>query len=65
MSKREPYIYKCRKHNYELVSHAPQLKGSLKIFCPICKDEFLARHLEELQNENPNAGKMLREENDG
>ena len=64
MSKREPYIYRCEKHSYELASQVPPMKGSLKIFCPLCKDEFLAKHLDELQNENPNAGKMVREEND-
>tara|TARA_R100001086_G_C11840811_1_gene259064 strand:- start:2059 stop:2259 length:201 start_codon:yes stop_codon:yes gene_type:complete len=55
--KKEPYIYRCKKHDYELESYSPPMKGSLKVFCPLCKDEFLAKHLEELENENPRAGK--------
>lgn len=54
---REPYIYKCDKHNYVLETRAPRLEASLRIFCPLCKDEFFAQHLTELQNSNPNAGK--------
>lgn len=59
--KREPYVYRCRKHDYELITTAPKMAGSLKIFCPLCKDEWFAQHLVELQNENPNAGKLIKE----
>ena len=55
---REPYVYRCSKHDYVLESTAPRMAASLKIFCPLCKDEFFAAHLTELQNENPRAGKM-------
>jgi len=55
--KKEPWVYRCKIHNWELESYSPPMKGSLKIFCPLCKDEFLAKHLEEIKNENPRAGK--------
>lgn len=55
---REPYVYRCRKHNYVLETRAPRIEASLRIFCPLCKDEFFAQHLDELKNENPNAGKL-------
>jgi len=55
---REPYIYRCSKHSYVLETRAPRIEGSLRIFCPLCKDEFFAQHLTELQNENPNAGRI-------
>lgn len=59
--KREPHIYRCAKHNYELVSTGPVLKSSLKVFCPICRDEFWEKHIGALENENPNAGKVIKE----
>lgn len=55
---REPYIYRCSIHNYVLETRAPRIDASLRIFCPLCKDEFFAKHLAVLQNENPNAGKV-------
>lgn len=55
---REPWIYRCSKHSYVLESKVPQMPTSLRIFCPLCKDEFLSQHLTELQNENPRAGKF-------
>ena len=34
-------IYTCKKHpNWTLESFAPVLAGSLKQFCPLCRDEF-------------------------
>lgn len=55
---REPYVFRCHKHNYVLETRGPRLDASLRIFCPLCKDDFFAKHLTELQNENPNAGKL-------
>jgi hypothetical protein len=57
-STREPYVYRCSKHNYVLETTAPKIGATLKIFCPLCKDEWFAQHLVELDNENPNAGKL-------
>jgi len=58
--KREPYVYRCSKHNYVLETTAPKIGATLKVFCPLCKDEWFAQHLTELQNENPNAGKLVK-----
>lgn len=55
---REPFVYRCRKHDFTLESRTPQIGGALKVFCPKCKDEFWAQHIPELTNENPNAGKL-------
>lgn len=55
---REPWVYRCERHNYVLESRVPKMPTSLKHFCPLCKDEFFAKHLTELQNQNPNAGKF-------
>jgi hypothetical protein len=57
-SQREPYVYVCEEHNFRLETRAPRMAGSLRIFCPLCKDEFFAKHLTELQNVNPDAGKI-------
>lgn len=58
---REPYIYRCDRHSYVLETRAPPIQSGLKIFCPLCKDEFLAKHLSVLQNSNPNAGKFRKQ----
>lgn len=55
---REPYVYRCSKHKYVMESTAPRMAASLKVFCPLCKDEWMAKHLDELQNENPKAGTL-------
>lgn len=55
-----PYVYRCVKHNYVLETSFPAGIGNgLKPFCPICRDEFLAKHIPVLVNENTDAGKPV------
>lgn len=55
---REPFIFRCRKHNYVQEARVPQIGKQTRVFCPICRDEFFAANIPELHNENPNAGKL-------
>lgn len=37
-------VYTCKRHpNWSLESSAPVMAASLKVFCPLCRDELFER----------------------
>lgn len=36
-------VYTCKKHpNWSLEDRTPLIKAGLRVFCPLCRDEFFA-----------------------
>ncbi len=53
MSGLEKYVYRCRKHKYELVDYNGSLGAQEMNFCPRCLKEFYAKHVKPLEREKP------------
>lgn len=45
MAKKQVRIYTCKKHpNWSLETSGPVIAGSLQVFCPLCREEFILAH---------------------
>ena len=39
-------IYTCKKHpHWTLETSAPVIDASLKVVCPLCREEFIIQHI--------------------
>ena len=39
-------VYRCEKHpTWTMEASGPLLATSLKVFCPLCRDEFFEQHI--------------------
>lgn len=47
MSKYQVRTYTCDRHSWTLESSAPIMPASLRVWCPLCKDEMFAKHMTE------------------
>src|SRR5690606_17111719 len=55
---RAPWVYRCKRHNNELESLVPKMPTSLKIFCPLCRDEWMALNITDTHYENTNTAPL-------
>lgn len=42
----EVRVYTCKKHsNWSLEDRTPVMKSGLRVFCPLCRDEFFSAQI--------------------